>query len=363
MELSLPRITLQALVAKATKGASCNKMLPITGLLAISADNGVVTVTTSDASNYLYTFRTNVETDEKFYVVTQVETFSKLISRLTCTQVTLSVTDVALVVEGNGTYEIELPLDDEGNPVVFPDPMSKVDLTTFEEVDVSADFINSVLQTASASVADTNEVMCYTGFYIGKSIITTDSLKLCSINRKLFADPVLLAPSTVALFDTLGTEHVKAYKKGNAVIFKSPTATLYSTVMNEIDDFQADEIQRLLATEFNARCTVKKDDVLSTLDRMSLFVLPYDNNIINLTFQQNGINVAAQRLKSAEVIPYVSVATDYAVCRVDIEMLHSLVKAVPGNEVIIEFANEKFLKITPVADTSVTQLLALDDDV
>ena len=365
MQITLPLATIQNMVAKASKGASCNKMLPITGLLAIRARYGVVTMITSDASNYLYVYKKESGATEDFYVVTQVEMFAKLIARMTCAQVTLKVTDSALVVIGNGTYEIELPLNDEGEPIVFPDPLGKVNTKSeeFEAVDLSDNTIRLLMETASASVADTDDVVCYMGFYTGEKVITTDTLKLCSINKKLFKEPALIAPNTVALLDTLGNESIKAYRKGNIVIFESPSASIYSTLMDEVNDYQAETINGLLETEFLSKCVLSKDAILSAMSRLSLFVVPYDNNSIKLTFMKDGLQVEALRMSSTEVIPYADTSDGKSCeCTVDIELFQSLVKAVPGTTVIIEYGNEQFLKLSSTADTSVTQLLALVTD-
>ena len=63
---------------------------------------------------------------EDFYVVVQVEQFSKLIGKMTCETISLEVNDGILNVKGNGDYKIELPLDEEGNTIQFPDPVAKV---------------------------------------------------------------------------------------------------------------------------------------------------------------------------------------------------------------------------------------------
>lgn len=358
--LKLPRITLQSMVSRASKGASCNKMLPVTGLLAIQAKGKNVTMITSDASNFLYATYEDPSGDWDFYVVTQVEVFSKLISKLTCTSVTLEVSDSKLTVRGNGNYEMELPLDDRGKPVVFPDPVAKFAGEKVGTLNKAA--INLMLQTAKASVATTLDIPCYTGYYAGKDVITTDTWKLCKIELPMFEKPVLLAPTAVDLFDTFTGDSVDVYQQDTVVVFKSPGTTLYSKLMDCIDDFQADEIENLLGTEFQAKCAVAKDSVLQALDRLSLFVSTYDDNCIKLDFERDGLVISAMRVSSEEQVEYTANECGDDVlssCIVDIEMLQELVKAVPGTAVCIEYGSDKFLRFTPIDNASVTQLLAL----
>ena len=92
---------LQSMVAKAVKGASCNKMIPLTSLMAIQCKENKLTLITTDATNYLYVTEDKIDAED-FYVVVPVEQFSKLISKMTCTSVVLEVADGVLDIMGNG---------------------------------------------------------------------------------------------------------------------------------------------------------------------------------------------------------------------------------------------------------------------
>ena len=362
--LKLPRVTLQSLAARASKGASCNKMLPLTSLLAIEARGKNVRMITSDTTNFLYATYEDPSGDWDFYVVTQVDVFTKLISKLTCTEVILEKTETSLVVRGNGTYEMALPLDDMGKPVVFPDPLATFDGNTVGEMDKKS--IGLMLQTAKASVSTSLDVPCYTGYYTGDTVITTDTWKLCRLNLALSDVPVLLAPTTVDLFDTMTGDKVEVMKRDGVMVFKSPGTTLYSKLMPGIDDFRAQTIQELLDTQFFAACVVSKDSMLQALDRMSLFVTSYDDNGIRLDFDEDEVTISAIRVGSVETVKYESNPQNVPAkedmltsCIVDIEMLQELMKAVPGAAVKIEYGSDSFLRFSPLDDASVTQLLAL----
>ena len=101
MKLTVNTQTLQTMVVKSMKGASCNKMIPLTSLMAIELKDNRLSLITTDATNYLYVSETKVEGDD-FYVVVQADMFSKLISRLTCEKVKLELSDNVLKVKGNG---------------------------------------------------------------------------------------------------------------------------------------------------------------------------------------------------------------------------------------------------------------------
>ena len=52
--MKLPTIKLQEMLAKSIKGASFNKLMPMTSMIAIKVKNKELTLTTTDGTNYLY---------------------------------------------------------------------------------------------------------------------------------------------------------------------------------------------------------------------------------------------------------------------------------------------------------------------
>ena len=112
MKLTIKTVKLKEMVAKAVKGVGNNKLIPLTSLMAIELKDATLTLITTDATNYLYISEDKV-VGEDFYVVVDANVFSKLISKMTCEDVTLEIKSdiIALQVKGNGTYKIELPLD------------------------------------------------------------------------------------------------------------------------------------------------------------------------------------------------------------------------------------------------------------
>ena len=90
MKLQIKTTKLQEMLSKAIKGASNNKLIPLTGLIAIQLKDNKLTLTTTDATNYLYIQDDNIEGDD-FYAVVQVDTFAKLVARMTCETITIDL--------------------------------------------------------------------------------------------------------------------------------------------------------------------------------------------------------------------------------------------------------------------------------
>ena len=358
MKLTIATATLQNMVAKAMKGASCNKMIPLTGLMAIELHDHQLTLITTDATNYLYVREDKVEGDD-FYVVIQAEMFSKLISKLTCEKVSLELKDNVLLVSGNGKYSIELPLDEEGELIKYPNPIEgKTFVGDSNTVNLST--VKLILNTAKSALADTLEVPCYTGYYVGHKVVATDTYKICGINIKLWDEPTLMSPEMMNLLDIFTDEKISVYRDENTMVFKSENCIVYGTLMDSIDDYQIDAIEGLLEQGFGSSCKLAKAQLLQLLDRLALFVSPYDKNGIYLTFTRDGLQIESKQANSVETIPYTE-SNDFRdfTCCVDIEMLHSQIKANTGDGITIHYGEDNAIKIT---DGNVVQIVALLED-
>ena len=80
MKFTVSTGVLKSLVAKAMKGASNNKMLPLTNFIEIECKDNILTLTTTDSTNYLYLYEELIGDNEDFSVVVGANIFSKLIS-------------------------------------------------------------------------------------------------------------------------------------------------------------------------------------------------------------------------------------------------------------------------------------------
>jgi hypothetical protein len=144
------------------------------------------------------------------------------------------------------------------------------------------------------------------------------------------------------------------------MVFESPNCTVYGTLMDSIEDYQIEAIDGLLEQDFESSCKVTKSALLQLLDRLALFVSPYDKNGVYLTFTKDGLQIESKQANSVEVIPYAESKNFRAfTCCVDIEMLHSQVKANTGDGITIHYGEENAIKIT---DGNVAQVVALLED-
>ena len=361
MVLTMTVELLQSMVAKAMKGASCNKMIPLTSLMAITWKENKLTLITTDGTNYLYITEDKVDGDD-FYVVVPAEQFSKLVAKMTCTTVRLELVDDILQINGNGEYKMELPLDEEGRLVKYPDPINQsVAPEELEIEDVKLSTLRLIINTAKAAIATNDEVRCYMGYYLADSVITTDTYKICGIDVPVFKRPALLSVETLDLINVFSEEDITVNRTKDGIIcFITPKCAIYGVEMDCIEDFQVEPITGFLEQEFDSSCKVPKTDLLQVLDRMALFVSPYDKNVINLTFTPNGLSITSKRTTGAEIIPYAESNNFKAfTCPIDIEMLRSQVKVNAADMIYIEYGEDNAIKMK---DGNVTQIVAVSED-
>lgn len=358
MKLTINTSKLQDLVTKSMKGASNDKLIPITGLMAIQLKDNKLTLITTDATNYLYVYADKVA-GEDFYAVVQTDIFSKLVSKLTCETVTLEKTDNNLTILGNGKYAIELPLNEDGQEITYPDPLSK-ELIPIEGVDINLSTIKLILNTAKPALADNLDIPCYTGYYVGDNIVATDTYKICGINVKMWDTPALISPEMMDLLSVFTDEKIRTTRDESTMILQSEDCAVYGKLMDTLNEFQITVINGLLDDKFNSSCVVAKDNLLQLLDRLNLFVATYDKNCIYLTFTRNGLQIESKQANSVETIEYLTSDNfvDFT-CAIDIEMLRSQIKANNSDRIEIQYGKDNAIKIV---DGNVTQVIALLED-
>ena len=353
MKLKISTVKLQEMVSRAVKGAGNNKMIPLTSLMALQLKKGRLTIITTDGTNYLYIHEDNVEGDD-FAITIQVDTFSKLVARMTCENVVLELKENCLAVGGNGKYSIELPLDENGDPIKYPNPVENHKSTKTNAVNFST--INSILTTLKPALATTMEYPCYTGYYVGSRVVATDTYKIACMDVEVFEEPQLISPEMMNLLSVMTAEKIYVDIDDDVIVFTTDNCVLYGHTMQGIEDFNFEGISGLVDTKFKSRCKIAKSGLLQLLDRLSLFVGTYDKNAIDLTFTKKGLQVSSKASDGVELIPYMeSDKFQEFTCSVDIEMLTTQVKAQVGDAIEVYYGLDNALKMK---DGNVTLIVA-----
>lgn len=346
-------------VNKAIKGAGFNNLIPITSMIGIKLSEGKLRLLTTDMTNTLCIIIDKVAGDDMDITV-DADKFGKLIAKTTSEDIDLSVKDDVLFVKANGTYKIPLISDEEGL-ISFPD----IHLVADVQPTSCQTKLSSVMQAYNINrpaLAKTLENPALTGYYCGDSVISTDANVITFNGFMMFdnEEPILISAQQMQLLTLNTKEDIEVYIGKTGIQFVTEDVVIDGALMEGIEDFPANEVNAYLDEAFTSSCKVPKDLLLSVLDRLALFIEPYDKNGAYFTFGRKGINIHSKKDASTETINYVE-SKDFEpfVCCVDIPMLKEQLQANPDDTVKICYGNENALKIE---SGKVTQVIALLED-
>lgn len=354
---------LQEMVSKAAKGASCNKLIPKTEVIAISVVDGVLQfITTDDYSNYLYV-RDAIESEE-FYAVVKVEQFSKLISRMTSETTSLSVVDNVLKISGNGSYSIGLEMDEStGGVMRFPNPLGDIESSDATKVGaLSGAVVKTILNAIKPSLATTMETPIFTNYFLGDEVMATDTMKIGVLEKKLLEQAVVISSELMDLLDIMPDETIDVFLMSdtNRVMFSTPKCVAIGNLVYDPADYPTQSILAYVKKEYPGVCKLPKAQILQMIDRLSLFVGAFDDGNVSFEFTQvDGLKVMSRQSDGVETIEYVeSTGSEGFSGMVNLEMLKAQVKAQTGDTVKMFYGDERSLRLVD-ENTGVMSVIAL----
>ena len=346
-------------VNKAIKGAGFNNLIPITSMIGIKLSNGKLRLLTTDMTNTLCIIIDKVSGVDMDITV-DADKFGKLVSKTTSEDIELLVIDGVLSIKANGTYKIPLISDEEGL-ISFPDIKLLKDINTID----CHTKLSSVMQAYNinkSALAKTLENPALTGYFCADIVISTDANVITFNGFQMFDNdqPILISAQQMQLLTLNTKEDIDVFIGKTSIQFVTEDVVIDGALMEGIEDFPANEVHAYLDEAFTSSCKVPKDLLLSVLDRLALFIEPYDKNGAYFTFGRKGINIHSKKDASTETINYVeSKNFEPFVCCVDIPMLKEQLQANPDDTVKICYGNENALKIE---SGKVTQVIALLED-
>lgn len=357
MQLQIKTSVLQEMVGKAIKCSSNNKLIPITSLMNVKVKGGTFYLTTTDATNYFYVKSGEKVECEDFEISVIADNFTKLIQKTTSENVILDYEGNSLKVKGNGEYNIELPLDENGGPIKFPamaDLQMAVGCGT-----ISSEAVKSALDYNKSSLSTSLSYPALTCYYCGDSIITSNQIKICANKVKAFDEPTLISGQLMELLGVL-SNNIEIMKTEDKIIFSTDLECIISNSNTSVDGFPLVPIQGLLDSSLDSSCVIPKDVVLNVLDRLSLFMSSYDNKGIDIVVTKDGVMFRTTSSNGVEVVPYTDSQnfTDYA-CRINIEVLKEQISTHTTNDIKFYYGNPKIIKLE---SGNITQIIALMED-
>lgn len=340
---------------KAIKGAGFNNRISLTSMIGIKLSEGNLYISTTDMTNTLTAIIDKVVGDD-IDVTVDADKFSKLIGKMTSTDIEINLAGDNLVIKGNGTYKLPLISDEDGLvtfPIIERKPTSgKIHLTS----------VMNAYNVNRFALAKTIEQPSLTGYYCGEQVISTDATVITFNGFNMFGDnnALLISAPMMTLLTLNDKEEIEVAINGNDLQFVTENLIISGPTLEGIEDFPVNEITAYLDEAFTSSCKVPKGLLLDVLDRLSLFIEPYDKNGAYFTFGRKGITIHSKKEASTETINYIESKDFNAfVCCVDIPAFKEQLQAIPEDTVEIHYGNENAIKLVC---GKVTQIIALLED-
>lgn len=345
---------LQELLAKSIKGVGNNKLFIATQYITIKCNEEGITLLSTDGNNYLY-ITENMQCEE-FTTTVKADTFCGLINKMTCDEIEMTMADDVLNVKGNGKYQIGT-LNEAGVTEIF-NPFIDIDFKDTKEID-NKEFKQN-LNIGKPSLALSLEQPCYTGYYIGDKMVTTDTFQITSIDKKVFDEDVLMYSSTADLLNLINDDTISVSIHDGALKFVGENIELYTKELSGKEDYQMDSIINLTNIDFHNRCVLNKEVLINALSRLELFVDFFDKNALNMHFDKNSLTLTTKGTNGKEVIPFVSseIKDEEYDCIIDIKLLQAQLNVVNADEIDLYYHDNNNTAIKIVND-NVVQFIAL----
>ena len=360
--LKIKTTKLQELVSKAFKGASNNKLKPITELICIKVENNLLTLITTDYDNYLY-ITESVESDD-FYAVVKVNQFAKLIARLTSEDTILDVANNSLEIKANGNYRIPVEVDvNTGKLLKYTDPLSNENIETAKKIGyLTAEDIQTILRALKPALATTVAMPEYANYYLGEGALATDSNTASCYGKLMTSTPILVSPQVMDMLDVYTGENaieIREFDGNDRLLFIGDNLTLFGYKMQGADTFAVDKLNDYINTEYPHKCKISKQELLQALDRLSLFVGEFDDDTVGIAFTQDGLQLSSRQSNSVETLPYIeSAQIEELHSYVYLEMMRSQVKAQTGDAIDLYYGEPNSIKFVDDA-SKVTSVVCL----
>lgn len=338
--IKLKTDVLRDMLNKAIKVCSFKKMLPLTSLVEIETnENGLSVKTTDNVTTMLITEKMEGLTPAR--VVVDAAIFTALINKITTEEIELEITDSALTIVGNGVYNLEIRVDESGEIISLP-PINQ-ELINSATKEFNFKELVEKLKICKSAIPENNDEKELNNYYIKDLVIATNVQKLSAVkNSDDMKEEELFIPAEFGnILMQLDFPVAKYVKVDDALVIVGENFVISTTMYGEFNKFPLDAIVSTIKQNYSYSVTIKKNDLVLLLDRLSLFISEYDRNSINFVFTQDELKINNVKKTCDESIPYVNkeevTGLVEFLCSINIEYFKNQLEVLPGDEIIFKF--------------------------
>ena len=245
---------------------------------------------------------------------------------------------------------------DEDGGVEFP----KYIFTAGEKHEIKHTTIKSIIAINKSALSDSAEGDCFCGYYLSDKVITSDENVICFNLIKVADKPMLVSRQMMDLVALSSEENIEFCEDGNFLLFDCGDIVVHGPKHAGIEEFPVEDMCAYLDTNFTSSCEITKMALQSVIDRLSLFIEPYDRNGAYFIFTKEGIKIKSKKSSIEELVHY-SKSSDFApfVCCVDISLLKPQLDSIPTDTLTISFGDKNAIKLST---GNIVYVIALFED-
>jgi len=335
MKVLMDILELQEALHKVDKGVGNGKMLPITKYIEVIVEDSKIMFISTDLNIWVTSIADTVETMEEGRVVVLAHKFKNLIDKTTVNEVLLSTDGDTLIVKGNGEYRIET-IDEE-----FPDYTLEIE----KEIKVKSEELIKNININKSAIDDEMVMPCLASFYIGDTMATTNSKKMCyntnNILKTTDQQPFLLGRELADKLDVLNGEVSVELTKDNAILFTDRNTMIYGPLHDGIENYP--DIQSIVHNfSFEGKVEINTSKLNNILGRLSIFKNTISTDGVTIKFAKNFMLLSDLKDKNKEFLNYTKkhkLIEDFEI-KLNIDYLVDILSSIPQEVVTLYFGED-----------------------
>ncbi len=359
---------IKEITSKINKGIEGERTVRVSELLELKVEGNKLILAVTNTQFYLtIELTTGIEGNDNLHVTVDADTFIKLISKTTTSEIILEESNGNLIFKGNGQYIFPLELDKDGQIKTLP----KIELTnTTSQFEISGDTLYSIYSFGSHELVNDVPVETIQKYYYVDNLGAITYTESPYLNNFQINTPfrVLMNDRLVQLFSLFRNQKVKVsldkqinnslYQ--NKISFECNNTKLVAYLPDDslVESYPAAPCRTLQENPYPGNVTINRIDLANALDRLNIFSVK-DGNVVykkagKLEFTSDGLRITSIIDKNSELIKYENTPSYYSyTCYMNLAQLQRHAKASNeinvdlhyGNDMSIMFTKENYSQI------------------
>ena len=358
MSITVKTADLRSMASHVGKIIIKDPNMPLTGFVSVESTGKQLQLTVTDMVQTLTT-NCDVASKETWQVMVSAEIFLKLVEKLTKEETTLELNDSGLHITSNGSYTLEVAMDDDGQ--VLKHPMYEFNKRAKNVAkSKEASVFDKIVKTHKAALSDDQSRPYLGGYYFDdNAVLTTSGYVLTFTETPVFSNPTLLSSRVLDLLATLYGE-VSIKEQDGKYLFVTKTATLHAPALGGIDLYPIQQIQPMVVSGYGGMVTISRNELIGALGRLTLFASEYDTNDLTIAVGKNGLQLADKAQAGVEVVPYAEKPKDLKeyICTINADTLRKQAATIQSTTIEFHYDNERSVKMKDADTVQIVTLIA-----